>query len=150
MSANLKAGGCQCGAAKYELKFEKLISWVCHCHGCQKKTASSFGISVPVRRSDLCISGVLKSFQYTSDKGTSYRCLFRSSCGTRMYHESGSNSEYVTLQGGTLDDSSPLNPLAHVWTSRKQIWFVIPHDVEQFETQPLDLKLRRDHLLASA
>lgn len=149
MSSNLKAGDCQCGTANYELIPEKLISWVCHCRGCQKKTASSFGISVPVKRSELYTSGTLKSFQYISDTATSYSCMFCASCGTRMYHESGPTSEYVTLQGGTLGDASQLIPLAHIWTSRRQNWFAIPNDVEQFETQPSDLKAWRDRLFSS-
>jgi hypothetical protein len=40
-------GGCQCGAARYELTAEPLHAHVCHCRECQKRSASGVSVVVP-------------------------------------------------------------------------------------------------------
>lgn len=147
---NFQSGSCQCGAVEFGLKSEKVISWICHCRQCQKKTASAFGISVPVKRAAFELRGTLSSHEYVADRGVTYTCWSCPVCGTRMYHDVTPNSEYITLQGGALDDAWALEPLAHVWTSRKHDWLPIPPEVEQFETQPEDLKAWRDRLFAKS
>ena len=49
---NRLAGGCQCGAVRYEIRGEPLSLYVCHCRECQKQSASAFGISVIIKRAD--------------------------------------------------------------------------------------------------
>lgn len=44
--------------------------------------------------------------------------------------------DVVVVQPGTLDDTSWLRPVAHIWTRSAQPWFQFPSDVPLFETQP--------------
>ena len=39
------AGGCRCGAARFAVTGDPLITVACHCHGCQKMTAGPFSLS---------------------------------------------------------------------------------------------------------
>ena len=52
------AGGCGCGAIRYSVTTEPLISYLCHCTECQKRTASAFGISAVVSKSQCCVCTV--------------------------------------------------------------------------------------------
>ena len=36
--------------------------------------------------------------------------------------------EYITIYGGTLDDSPTLQPVAHIWTRDAQQWMKLPKD----------------------
>ena len=47
---------------------------------------------------------------------------------------------YITLYAGTLDNSSSLNPVGHIWTDSAQSWVVIPGDTLSFPKQPLDMQ----------
>ncbi len=46
--------------------------------------------------------------------------------------------EVLALQPGTLDVTSWLEPVAHIWTSSAQPWVEIPTDVLVYEKQPED------------
>jgi hypothetical protein len=41
MSSSM-AGGCQCGAVRYECAAEPLFTGKCHCRGCQKATGGAY------------------------------------------------------------------------------------------------------------
>ncbi|MEO1265084.1 MAG: GFA family protein [Pseudomonadota bacterium] len=143
-----RAGGCQCGAVRYTLSLERPVVYACHCSECQKQSASAFGLSVPITRADIDVTGPLATYVRPTDSGTSTTCHFCPKCGTRIYHQSARSTDNVTLKGGTLDDPSDLSPAAHIWTRRKHSWIAIPDDAPQFPEQPDDLKAWRDTLIA--
>lgn len=142
-----RTGGCQCGAVRYTLQTRHLVAYACHCRECQKQSASAFAISVPVRARDFEVSGPLAAYARATDSGTTTNCWFCSRCGTRVYHQSGRSPDMVTLKGGTLDEGAALQPVAHLWVSRRHAWLQLPPDVPAFETQPDDLKAWRNALL---
>ena len=46
------SGGRQCGAIRYEVAFEEVLTLVCcHCRECQRQSASAFGMSLILPRS---------------------------------------------------------------------------------------------------
>jgi hypothetical protein len=65
-------------------------------------------------------------------------CEFCEKCGTRVYHTSESNraAGIVSIKPGTLDDTSWLMPLAHIWTVRAQPWMQIASGSQIFEQNP--------------
>lgn len=44
----LRTGGCECGAAKYEIHGEPKAIVICHCTSCQRQSGSAFGMSMVV------------------------------------------------------------------------------------------------------
>lgn len=129
-------GGCQCGQVRYALDQSAVISYACHCRECQKQSASAFGLSVPVAREKLSIRGRLDSWVRETDSGGQTECFFCPDCGSRVYHAARSGRDWVTIKGGSLDDTAAIQPRAHLWVSRKQPWVVIPDAMPRFETQP--------------
>ena len=142
-------GGCQCGAVRYALSVTRIIAYVCHCVECQRQSASAFAISVPVPADALDLIGQLAIYRRPSDSGTHTRCHYCSHCGVRIFHRSERAPAIITLKGGTLDDTSVIVPVAHLWTKRRQPWVILPVGVTSFETQPADLKAWRHALVAS-
>ena len=124
-----------------------ITAYACHCLECQKQSASAFAISVPVMARDLDVSGPLAAYERATDSGSVTNCWFCSTCGTRIYHQSARAPKMATLKGGTLDDPSVLEPVAHLWVSRRHPWVHLDPDTETFETQPDDLKAWRDALV---
>lgn len=139
-------GGCQCGAVRYRIAGLPPVVYACHCRECQKQSASAFGMSLPVARSDFHVDGDLKSWERDTDLGSRTRCFFCSACGSRVYHASNRSPDRVTVKAGSLDDTSGLQPVAHIWVSRKQPWVIIPASVPTHPTQPDDLTAWRSAL----
>ena len=149
MTIETLAGGCQCGAVRYTIKAETVTVYACHCYECQKQSASACALSIPLRLDVFNIAGPLKSYERPTESGTTTSCWFCENCGTRVYHQSARASQSITLKGGTLDDTGNLEPVAHLWTGRKQPWIVLTPGVPAFETQPADLTAWRNSLIGA-
>jgi len=149
LSTTHRSGGCQCGAVRYTLNVPDITVYACHCRECQKQSASAFALSVPASLRDLTVDGKPAAYERPTDSGSRTRCWVCPKCGTRLYHQSARSPDRVTLKGGTLDDPSELEPVAHLWVSRKQAWLTLPPGVPAYETQPEDLAAWR-HSLQSA
>jgi hypothetical protein len=50
-------GGCQCGSVRYVLTTEPIRLVACHCKECQRQSGSAFGMSTPVAKDSLTVTG---------------------------------------------------------------------------------------------
>jgi hypothetical protein len=129
-------GGCQCGALRYRISGKPVALIACHCTECQRQSGSAFGMSLIVPRDSFEITGEPKVFTRTSDSGNRVDCAFCERCGTRIFHRPQRLPDTLNVKPGTLDDTSWLEPRAHVWTKSKQPWVPIPEGAKQIESQP--------------
>ncbi|MEL6529723.1 MAG: GFA family protein [Pseudomonadota bacterium] len=121
---------------RYRVNAHTLTSYACHCRECQMQSASAFGISVPVFRASVEFEGQTKSWRRPTDSGSHTDCHFCPECGSRLYHAGANRPGMITIKGGSLDNASELEPVAHIWAKSRQAWVVLPDDVPQWETQP--------------
>jgi hypothetical protein len=129
-------GGCACGAVRYRLFEDPLELHVCHCTDCQTITGSAFVMSMTThRRSIEIVRGERTLVSFKNPGGINRRCAV---CGCRIWSEPNTVPDIRTLRPGTLDDTSWLEPIAHIWTRSAQTWVEIPTDVLTYETQPDD------------
>ena len=137
-----KTGGCQCGNIRYELLAEAKMLYVCHCKDCQKQSASAFGMSLIMNPEDIRFTQgeeQLRSWDTRGENGAIKRCSFCPDCGTRIRHGSDNPLETVSIKAGSLDDSTGLCPVAHIWLKSAQAWVSI--DAERnlcFDEEPED------------
>ncbi|MBV7260129.1 GFA family protein [Erythrobacter crassostreae] len=136
VSSNEFTGGCQCGAVRYQIKAESLVSYACHCRECQKQSASAFGISVPVWKASVTVVGDTGVWRRPTDSGSHTDCHYCKNCGTRVCHAGANRPGMITIKGGSLDSALELQPVAHIWTASKQGWVVLPVGIPQWERQP--------------
>ncbi len=121
-----REGQCQCGNIQYRLTGEPLTLYICHCLHCQKQSSSAFGMSLWVSRNEIkFLFGEPKFWVTTGDSGATKICAFCENCGSRIYHTSDENQAPLSLKAGTLNDTSWLRPIAHIWTKRAQPWVTI-------------------------
>jgi hypothetical protein len=133
----MRTGGCQCGGVRYESAGEPFALYVCHCRECQKQSASAFGMSLAVPRASLRVThGVVSFWSRPSDSGRRIRCAFCPNCGSRLWHESESEQETITIKAGSLDEAVDASAAIHIWTSRKLLGVIIPKGAKQFPMEP--------------
>ena len=130
-------GGCLCGEVRYVVSGEPLTLYACHCTDCQHRTGTAFALSMVVSR---------KSFEVQKGKPVHYSVKLADgrtktgqvcpTCSTRVWGEPVKLPDMVIVQPGTLDDTSWLRPVAHIWTRSAQPWFPFPEGVARYEAQP--------------
>tara|TARA_R110000772_G_scaffold37859_1_gene89652 strand:+ start:996 stop:1442 length:447 start_codon:yes stop_codon:yes gene_type:complete len=132
-------GGCQCGAIRYSFGGPIPPAYACHCGECKKQSASAFSMSIPLIHDDLTVTGTPKVFETTADSGKRKYNYFCGDCGTRLWHSGTKPPSTITLKVGTLDHSSNIAPVGHLWVSKKQAGITLDPASDQHDTQPEDL-----------
>ena len=136
-------GGCACDAVRYRLNAPPLSVYACHCKRCQKYTGA-FTLLMPVRRADTELSGIEPvEHNEPADSGRLSRIFFCPNCHTRVWH-APAVSELLSIMAGTLDDTSWLAPVGHIWTTHKQRGVLIARDAMCFDGPPPNRELLYD------
>jgi hypothetical protein len=136
------SGGCVCGAIRFEVTARPLFVYACHCTDCQRWSGSAFSMSMPVASQSFAVlRGQPKPFHRINSNGVRASYWFCGDCGGRAYGEREARPDIIVVRAGTLDDTSWLEPIAHVFMRSAQPWEQISSDVECFETVPDDFQL---------
>jgi hypothetical protein len=129
-------GVCLCGQVRYTASGEPTLVGVCHCTHCQKQTGSAFSIVVEVPKSAFSIQGRLGKFNDTGDSGHRVERNFCPDCGSPIFSDAAIRPEATFIKGGTLDDTSWLDPKIHIYCDSKERWTPIPDGSQKFGKMP--------------
>jgi hypothetical protein len=136
------SGGCSCGAIRYEITSFPLLLYTCNCTDCQTASGSAFALNMPVAAKDFHIlQGQPKPWHHTSPTGVPVISWFCAECGGRLYGNRAGRAEIVNLRAGTLDDTTWLVPVAHMFMKSVQAWVQPAADAECHEIAPPDFLL---------
>jgi hypothetical protein len=142
----LNPGACQCGAIRYSVTGPLPVAYACHCGECKKQSASAFSMSIALEWSRLKAVGEIAAHDTIAFSGARKIACFCPKCGTRMWHRSAPDSDWVTLKVGTLDTAAHISPRGHLWVSKKQPWIILDPALPAFDTQPDDVQTWRTTL----
>ncbi len=94
-------------------------------------------MSMPVLREGLHADlGALVSWNKTAANGRTVKVSYCGECGIRLFHEPARNPKIVNVKPGTLDDTSWVTPVGHLWLDSAQPWFEPPDGVLLYRGQP--------------
>jgi hypothetical protein len=132
-------GGCTCKAVRFAVNAMPLMVYACHCTECQRWSGSAFSLSMPVKAESFSLTrGAPRSYRRTGTSGVESTYWFCGDCGGRAHGRRNVRPDVVVVRAGTLDDTSWLRPIAHVYLRSAQAWERIPNNAECFETRPAD------------
>ncbi|QNQ11577.1 GFA family protein [Sphingomonas alpina] len=133
-------GGCECGATRYRMHGDPIMTNCCHCRDCQRITGSAFAINAMTETDRIEIlqgEPLVRSLEREGAGDTrAWRCGV---CDTLLYADHpmfGDKARFV--RAGTLDQGELLTPDAHYFIRSKYPWVTIPVGVAQFSTLPED------------
>ena len=131
------SGRCVCEATRFRISSEPLTLYACHCTDCQKRTGSAFALSLWVPRAAVEATmgePVVRDLAGPGEKRRpGWHCAH---CGARLWGEPEKRPTMAVVRAGMLDDTSWLQPVAHLWTRSAQPWFTFPEGVTKYATQP--------------
>ena len=125
----ITAGGCLCGAVRYEVKGRLRDVVNCHCSMCRQQHGN-FGPHSKARKKNIIITHAdgLAWYQ-TSDVA---RRGFCRECGSGLFWEPF-DLDATGIIAGTLDHPTGLKTLGHIFVDEKADFFEITDDLPQFD-----------------
>jgi hypothetical protein len=130
------AGGCMCGAVRYESDADPIAMGNCHCRDCQRATGSAFAAAVLVPVSAVSISGEVKYYEVVGDSDAIVRRGFCPNCGARLLGKPTASSNLIGIMAGSLDDPSWFRPQADIYTASAQPWDYMNPNLPKFPGLP--------------
>jgi hypothetical protein len=135
-TVNRYAGGCLCGALRYEAAGEPLHQGHCYCVDCRKASGSGFVPFVSFKADNLRFTGESREFRSQAWNGGE---ATRNSCPLCMSlvfgGERGKSASY-TIYAGSLDDPTAFHPTLAIFAKGRPDWAVIPPGLAVFERMP--------------
>jgi hypothetical protein len=128
-----REGGCACGAVRYRLTSEPLITHCCHCLSCQRQTGSAFVVNLLIEADRLeLLAGDPQPVDVPRDDGSTQRIFRCPTCQVAVFSEYG-RPQVRFVRGGTLDEPRSVVPDVHIFTRSKVDWIVLPDSAPAFE-----------------
>ena len=116
-----RAGGCLCGAVRYEVTGPLRPIVMCHCGQCRRVTGHIMAATA-VRLSDFRLLSQQGLNWYASSAEA--RRGFCQHCGSTLFWQ-GVGRDYLSIAAGSLDDSSGLTIACHIFTADKGAYYEI-------------------------
>ncbi len=123
------AGGCLCGAVRYDSSAEPIDVGYCHCRMCQKLSGAA---ALP------WASFATGSFTYTAGSPKIYKSSphgqreFCSDCGSQIAFRAVDSDATVEINVGTLDDPAAVTPQYHIWCDSQISWFETADELPRY------------------
>jgi hypothetical protein len=130
------AGGCLCGALRYEAKGQPLYQGHCYCSDCRKATGSGFVGFMGFPASSLRFSGeavVHASPAASGEVAERSRCAV---CHSLVFGGRIGQASDFTIYAGSLDDASLFEPDIAIFSEGRPDWAMIPPDLQVFRRGP--------------
>lgn len=129
--SDTRSGGCLCGAVRYVVSgpFRPIVA--CHCKVCRRVTGHFFAATqVFTKNLRLEADGGLQWYQ--SSPGA--RRGFCSVCGSTLFFERRGKG-VTTIAAGSLDDTSDLRLVHHIYTAYAGDYYTIDDDLPKSPEQ---------------
>jgi hypothetical protein len=127
-SSRVLAGGCECGAVRYQVEDAFLYAMNCHCSRCRAATGSAFKAFAGIEREKLRVTdGADRLLVFGEEDLNHTRCGV---CGSFLFSVVR-DGEYVHVSLGSLADPPGIRPTKHIFVGSKAPWFEITDDLPQ-------------------
>jgi hypothetical protein len=131
------AGGCACGAIRYECSAEPLRMVQCHCRDCQRTSGGAY-VAVVIVHADAVkiLKGELRFHPMPSSRGGNIHRGFCVDCGSPVLSKFDYAPQIVGIRAGSLDDPGWFRPDWDIWTCDAQPWDYMNPAVPKFAEYP--------------
>ena len=114
MEADVRNGGCLCGAVRYSVRGDPVHVRRCHCTDCRKESGSAFSVYALWPAEAFELSGEIASYDGRA---------FCPRCGSRLLDTADPDASLVEIRIGSLDEAPfSLTPDDEIWVTRREPW----------------------------
>ena len=106
----LFAGGCACGAVRYQAASEPVAARMCVCRICQRLTGGAGSVLAFFATDSFTVEGRTGDFASTADSGNIIHRQFCPECGTPLFSSAEVRPHLIGVRLGSLDAPHDLPP----------------------------------------
>jgi hypothetical protein len=127
------AGGCLCGAVKYQIHGTLYNVINCHCSKCRRIHGHHSAYASSKREDlELLEQRGLKWYRSVKDETPSVYRGFCKECGSSLFWDARGDN-YIYISAGTLDQPTGLKTIGHIWLSQAGDYYELTDDLEKNE-----------------
>lgn len=132
MSHAVIAGGCLCGAVRYEVTGPFLRAGHCHCSRCRKHSGAAVLTQGRVRREDFrLLSGEESVRVYRPAEGAAVKA-FCVQCGSSLFGGTWPEGPEVSIRLGSVEGDPGIRPQYHTFVDSRAPWDEITDDLPRY------------------
>jgi hypothetical protein len=124
-------GGCLCGAIRYRVSGEPIVSGICHCRSCRRTAGAPMlpYVTFALDRFEV-VAGAPADFQSSPPVTRS----FCARCGTPLTYRHRDYPDRIDVMTCSLDDPEAFPPSEHLWVSHKPAWVKLADGLPAHDT----------------
>ncbi|WP_421759826.1 GFA family protein [Devosia sp.] len=131
------AGGCACGAIRYETSGVPIFQNHCQCRDCQKVSGTGHSSYVTFgQRAALQVTGHASTWRVEGDSGNEKIHAFCPTCGTPVFLTFEAMPELIAVTAASLDDPGQFVPQAVTYTKGGHAWDQLDAALPKFDRMP--------------
>ena len=129
------AGGCLCGAVRFEIQNDFAFLLFCHCAECRRLSGSAMAANLfSETRSLRWVAGAAQVALFRHPERSFTRAFCRT-CGSGLPFE-GRSGRFVIVPAGALDDAPRVEKRAEVFARERPDWALSAAPCEVFDGFP--------------
>lgn len=129
-------GGCACGAIRYEISGEPMVSNDCQCRDCQRESGTGHGSHLTFARTGVTVTGEAREWDMVGDSGNVKTRAFCPVCGSPVFMTFAAMPDVFTIRAASLDDPGRYKPQMVFYAVRGHAWDKLDPDLPKFEHMP--------------
>ncbi|MCV2874507.1 GFA family protein [Defluviimonas sp. WL0050] len=115
-----RTGGCRCGAVRFTVSADPLITMACHCKGCQRMTASAFSLSSLHRDADFTVTKGEPVIGGAKNPDVTHYCC--PDCMSWLFTRPTGLPDFVNVRATMMDDCTGYVPFIETQTDEMLPW----------------------------
>jgi hypothetical protein len=124
---------CSCRQLMLRTTEEPLRVSICHCHACQRRTGSVFGVQARFREEAVVIRGESTAFVRRGESGGAATFHFCPTCGATVYYRLDSVERLIGVPVGAFARQDFPAPTISVYEECMHPWVCLPEHIEHME-----------------
>ncbi len=133
MTDEVHEGGCQCGAVRYRIVGDPIMTAICHCSMCRRANAAPAVAWAMFQDSQVSFVKAAPA-GYESSAGA--RRGFCPRCGTQISFTADYIPGLIDITIGSLDRPETISPSLHYWDSKRLPWVRFADDLPRYPEFP--------------
>lgn len=129
-------GGCACGAVRYHVTADPVVSAHCQCRDCQRATGAGHASLMAFPRAAVRLEGEVRFHEMHADSGNTTSRGFCPGCGSPVVSKSSGFPDMVVISAGSLDEPARFAPQMVVYASRGHAWDHLDRVLPRFDAGP--------------